>query len=86
MNDIDAKEIPILVDAELSGRPRKLLLFANRNGFFYMLRSRDGRVPSRQAFARQNWAKGLDAKGRPIPNPDRCQARRARSSIPMTTA
>ncbi len=36
VNDIDATEIPILLDADFGGRPRKLLLFANRNGFYYI--------------------------------------------------
>ena len=70
VNDIDSTEIPILVDAEFRGRPRKLLLFANRNGFYYVLDRVTGEFLHAQPFARQTWAKGLDAKGRPIPNPD----------------
>src|SRR4030095_4436610 len=37
VNDIDATEIPILVDADFRGRPRKLLLFSRPHGFFYSL-------------------------------------------------
>ena len=70
VNDIDATEIPILLDADVGGRPRKLLLFANRNGFYYVLDRVTGEYLHAKAFARQTWAKGLDAKGRPIPNPD----------------
>ena len=70
VNDIDSTEIPILVDAEFRGRPRKLLLFANRNGFYYVFDRVTGEYLHAQPFARQTWAKGLDEKGRPIPNPD----------------
>jgi len=35
--DWDVQQPPVLVDAEWQGRPRKLLLHANRNGFFYVL-------------------------------------------------
>ena len=70
VNDIDATEIPILIDADFRGRPRKLLLFANRNGFFYIFDRVTGEYLHAKAFARQTWTKGLDAKGRPIPNPD----------------
>ena len=70
VNDIDATEIPVLVDAEYGGRPRKLLLFANRNGFFYIFDRVTGEYLHAKAIARQTWTKGLDAKGRPIPNPD----------------
>ena len=70
VNDIDATEIPILIDADFRGRPRKLLLFANRNGFFYIFDRVTGEYLHAVAFARQTWTKGLDAKGRPIPNPD----------------
>ena len=67
VNDIDATEIPILVDADFRGRPRKLLLFANRNGFFYIFDRVTGEYLHAKAFARQTWTKGLDAKGRPDP-------------------
>ena len=70
VNDIDSTEIPILIDAEFRGRPRKLLLFANRNGFYYIFDRVTGEYLHAKAFARQTWAKGLDPKGRPIPNPD----------------
>ena len=37
LHDWDATETPMLIDAEFRGRPRKLLVQANRNGFFYVL-------------------------------------------------
>lgn len=67
--DMDANQVPVLLDAEFRGRPRKLVLFANRNGFYYVLDRLTGEFLTGKAFARQNWAKGLDEHGRPILNP-----------------
>ncbi len=69
VNDIDANEIPVLVDASFRGKPRKLVLFGNRNGFYYILDRVTGEFLHAKQFATQTWAKGLDARGRPIPNP-----------------
>ena len=69
MNDIDANEIPVLVDAVFHGKPRKLVLFGNRNGFYYILDRLTGEFLLAKQFATQTWAKGLDEHGRPIPNP-----------------
>jgi len=62
----------MLVDAEWKGRPRKLLVEANRNGFFYVLDRITGEFLLGTEFAKQTWARGLDAKGRPavIPGTD----------------
>jgi alcohol dehydrogenase (cytochrome c) len=70
VNDMDSNQIPMLLDANWRGRPRKLMLFANRNAFYYVLDRATGEFLQAKTFARQTWAKGLDAKGRPIPNPD----------------
>lgn len=65
--DYDATETPVLLDADYQGRPRKLLLQANRNGFVYVLDRTDGQFLSATPFVdKLNWAKGVDAKGRPI--------------------
>ncbi len=68
--DMDANQVPVLLDAEFRGRPRKLVLFANRNGFYYVLDRLTGEFLVGKQFARQNWAKELDDKGRPIWNPE----------------
>jgi alcohol dehydrogenase (cytochrome c) len=65
-HDRDANQIPILVDAEFEGRPRRLMLWANRNGFFYVLDRESGEYLTAQAFVNQNWADGIDSTGRPI--------------------
>jgi alcohol dehydrogenase (cytochrome c) len=68
VNDIDSTEIPVLLDTEFRGQLHKLLLFANRNGFFYIFDRVTGEFLHAKQFARQTWTKGLDARGRPIPN------------------
>jgi len=71
-HDWDANQVPVLVDAPINGKPRKLLVQANRNGFFYVLDRATGEFITGKDFVKQTWAKGLDAKGRPIlvPNMD----------------
>ena len=65
--DYDATETAVLVDALYKGAPRKLLVEANRNGFLYVLDRTNGEFLSATPFVRKlNWAKGIDAKGRPI--------------------
>jgi alcohol dehydrogenase (cytochrome c) len=69
IHDWDAQEPPVLVDTNWQGQPRKLLLQANRNGFFYVLDRTNGQLLLGKQFLKNlNWAKGLDAKGRPILN------------------
>lgn len=65
--DYDATETPVLIDAVYQGKARKLLVEANRNGFFYVLDRTDGKFLSAAPFVdKLNWAKGIDAQGRPV--------------------
>jgi alcohol dehydrogenase (cytochrome c) len=64
--DWDAAQIPVLVDAEFEGRMRKLMLWPNRNAFYYVLDRETGELLLVKQFARQTWAQGMDSKGRPI--------------------
>jgi alcohol dehydrogenase (cytochrome c) len=65
--DYDGVETPVLVDMKYEGKPRKLLLEANRNGFFYILDRTNGEFLSATPFVKKlTWAKGIDAHGRPI--------------------
>ena len=66
--DYDATQVPILIDANWEGHPRKLLVQANRNGFFYVLDRADGKFLSAKAFGTVTWAKGIARDGRPIIN------------------
>ncbi|MBM3762492.1 MAG: PQQ-dependent dehydrogenase, methanol/ethanol family [Acidobacteria bacterium] len=70
VHDWDANQTPVLIDAPINGKPRKLLVTAQRNGFYYVLDRMTGEFLAGQAFAKQTWAKGLDAKGRPIVLPN----------------
>jgi alcohol dehydrogenase (cytochrome c) len=67
VHDWDAQEPPVLVDINWQGQPRKLLLQANRNGFFYVFDRTDGKLLLAKTFLKKlNWADGIGADGRPI--------------------
>ena len=66
VHDWDATQIPILIDIEFDGRPRKLMLFPNRNAFFYVLDRVTGEFLRGTPFAMQTWAERIDENGRPI--------------------
>lgn len=69
--DYTATQPIILADLEIGGRPRKVLMQAPKNGFFYVLDRQTGELLSANAFARTNWASKVDlATGRPVENPD----------------
>ena len=66
LHDWDAQEPPMLVDARFQGQNRKLLLQANRNGFFYVLDRTTGKVLLAKPFVNKlTWASGIGADGRP---------------------
>jgi alcohol dehydrogenase (cytochrome c) len=65
--DYDAVETPILIDAVYQGERRKLLVQADRNGYIYVLDRTNGKFLSATPFVEKlNWAKGIDAQGRPV--------------------
>ena len=63
--DYDATQVPVLTDLSWNGRPRKVLMFANRNGIFYVLDRATGEFLLGKPFVKVTWADGFDAKGRP---------------------
>jgi alcohol dehydrogenase (cytochrome c) len=67
--DWDSTQIPVLADMDWQGKPRKVMLWANRNGMSYVLDRTSGEFLKGQPFVKVNWADGFDAKGRPIPVP-----------------
>jgi alcohol dehydrogenase (cytochrome c) len=69
IHDWDSNEIPVLFDAALNGRPRKLVAMANRNAFYYVLDRETGEFLSGTPYAKQTWAERLDARGRPVLRP-----------------
>ena len=65
--DFDAVETPIVIDAVFQGSQRKLLVQANRNGFIYVLDRTNGKFLSATRFVdKMNWAKEIDAQGKPV--------------------
>lgn len=69
VHDWDATEIPVLLDLEIGGQPRKTLVQANRNGYIYVLDRVNGKFLLAKPYAKITWAKGIDSNGRPIPVP-----------------
>ena len=68
--DWDATETPVVLDAAWEGKPRKLLIQANRNGFFYVFDRTDGKLLLAKPFVTNlTWASGIGADGRPIKTP-----------------
>ena len=65
--DYDATETAMLIDGQVAGMRRKLLVEANRNGFLYVLDRTSGKFLSAKPFVKKlNWASGIDANGRPV--------------------
>jgi alcohol dehydrogenase (cytochrome c) len=69
-HDWDSSHVPILINAKIGGRDRKLIVNANRNGFYYVLDRLTGQFITGQAYGKQTWAKGIDGRGRPIVIPN----------------
>jgi len=63
--DYDATQVPVLVDMPWQGQPRKLMLWANRNGFWYVLDRTSGQFLQGKPFTKVTWATGFDEHGRP---------------------
>jgi alcohol dehydrogenase (cytochrome c) len=70
-HDWDAAEMPVLIDTVFQGHPRKLLVQANRNGFFYVLDRINGKLLRATPLVKKlNWARGILPDGRPDVIPD----------------
>jgi len=81
-HDWDAAEVPVLVDAAFKGEPRKLLLQASRNGYYFVLDRTTGKSLLTTPFAAVNWASGIDKDGRPTPDPAKEPSRDGRLVAP----
>jgi len=68
--DWDAVQVPLLADISWHGQPRHVMLWASRNGFFYVLDRNNGQFLMGKAFVKQNWNVGFDEKGRPMMAPN----------------
>ncbi|MGH8289852.1 MAG: PQQ-binding-like beta-propeller repeat protein [Steroidobacteraceae bacterium] len=65
-HDWDAVQVPLIADRAVDGQQTPRLLWANRNGFYYVVNRLTGAFVRGVPFVRQNWANGLDAEGQPI--------------------
>ena len=71
-HDWDAAQTPVIVDGEFKGKPRKLLLDASRNGYFFVLDRVTGEHLLTVPFADSlNWSTGIDKSGRPVRDPEK---------------
>src|SRR5207244_9188774 len=66
--DWDATQVPVLIDATLGGRRRRLVVVPNRNGFYYVLDRENGKYLFSKPYVKQTWAKEIDKNGRPMTN------------------
>jgi quinohemoprotein ethanol dehydrogenase len=80
--DFTSTQSMILADIAVDGKPRKVILHAPKNGFFFVIDRKTGKFLSAQPFADANWATGYDKDGRPIETPAARLADRPREIIP----
>ncbi len=66
--DYDATQPLMLANLAIDGRQRRVVMQANKNGFFYVIDREKGELISARPFTPTNWATGIDAKGRPMEN------------------
>lgn len=66
LNDWDSNHVPVLADIDWQGSPRKVVMVANRNGFFYVLDRVSGELLLGKPFTGTSWAREIGSDGRPI--------------------
>jgi alcohol dehydrogenase (cytochrome c) len=66
LHDWDAVHVPVLGDVRIAGRDRKVLMMANRNGFFYTLDRATGELLVARPYIETSWAKEVNPRGRPV--------------------
>lgn len=64
--DFDSVQVPVLADIDWQGAPRKVMMWANRNGLFYVIDRTTGKFLLGKPFVEVNWMNGFDEKGRPM--------------------
>ena len=65
-SDYDSAQVPVMADITWQGQPRKVMMWANRNGFFYTLDRTTGKFLQGKPFVKVTWTQGLDEAGRPM--------------------
>ena len=66
LHDWDAAHVPVLGDVRIGGRDRKVVMMANRNGFFYTIDRVTGELLVGKPYIRTTWAKQIGSDGRPV--------------------
>jgi alcohol dehydrogenase (cytochrome c) len=82
--DYDATHVPVLADVQFGGQRRKVVLNANRNGFFYVIDRETGKLLLGKPFAHTTWAKQIDEQGRPIVLPNTIPNEQGANVCPAT--
>jgi quinohemoprotein ethanol dehydrogenase len=72
----------ILADIQIDGKPRKVILHAPKNGFFFVIDRTNGKFISAKNFVDVNWATGYDGNGRPIEVPESRSPDKSFDAIP----
>jgi alcohol dehydrogenase (cytochrome c) len=67
--DFDSVQVPVLAEINWHGQPRKVMLWGNRNGFFYVLDRATGQFLMGKPFVKQTWSTGIDDSGKPVKVP-----------------
>ncbi len=81
-HDFDGVNENILLDLPWGGRPRKLMVRPERNGFMYVMDRTSGEVLAADPYGPVNWATGIDLKtGRPVLNPDKATGNRQAKNV-----
>ena len=81
-HDWDSNHVPVIADLTISGQPRKVLMIANRNGFFYVLDRTNGQYIHARPYIKTTWATEIDRTGRPIELPDQRPTAKGTSTCP----
>jgi acido-empty-quinoprotein group A len=69
-HDWDSAQVPVLIDGQIDGRPRKLVAQAARNGYYFLIDRTNGQSVTTVPYVDfMNWSLGVNAKGQPINNP-----------------
>ncbi|HET9217368.1 MAG TPA: PQQ-dependent dehydrogenase, methanol/ethanol family [Terriglobia bacterium] len=68
--DYDAIQHLVLADIRINNRDRKVIMQANKNGYFYVIDRVTGEFISAGEMSLISWARGMDPKGRPLINPE----------------
>jgi quinohemoprotein ethanol dehydrogenase len=80
--DFTSTQPMILADIKIDNKPRKVILHAPKNGFFFVIDRTNGKFISAKNFVDVNWATGYDKDGRPIETPAARVSDRPREIIP----